>query len=436
MEDAALTALKEKLSEEESVYGDLLAELDSLADNPLPYEIDPELPNLIGGLNQQWEILSQSKPTIVPGMVGWIRRLVRKLVAPELTPLEDALERQQSFNSLLVQFMNRYLEAAHRRSARISELSSCLVRFAQRIDRLADAKDRLYATLGNTRADLLLEALDKRTEVIALGLRRAQDRMDGMATSFDLARTQLAALERRLAGTRKATPAAAKAPAPLSEAEYLAFENRYRGSSEEIRERLTGYIPLFEGRSPVVELGCGRGEFLELAGQAGVKARGIDNNLEMLDECRRRGLTVEEAELTTYVRGMPEGSVGGIFAAQVIEHLPPPRLREILAHCHRALRKDGRLVLETVNPKSLLALLEFYRDLTHQNPIHPETLDFVLRACGFAEVRIQYASPVSERAKLFTLSPDDDFSRTLNENFRKLNSILFGDLDYAAVATK
>jgi O-antigen chain-terminating methyltransferase len=133
---------------------------------------------------------------------------------------------------------------------------------------------------------------------------------------------------------------------------------------------------------------------------------------------------------------MPEESLGGIFAAQVIEHLPPALLRRILTDCHRTLRKGGRLVLETVNPKSLLAFVDFYRDLTHQKPIHPETLEFLLRACGFVEVGIQFVSPVNERAKLFTLPPDDGASRTLNENFNKLNATLFADQDYAAIATK
>jgi O-antigen chain-terminating methyltransferase len=336
----------------------------------------------------------------------------------------------------LIQFLNRYAETIHRRAAKASELSSALVRFAQRIDRLADAKDRLYASLGNTRTDLLFEAMDKRVEVIALGLRRAQDRVDGMASSFDLARTQLGSLERKLVGAPRRTPAQPEAPAPLAEAEYVAFENRFRGSSEEIRERLAAYVPLFEGRSPVVELGCGRGEFLELAGEAGVEASGVDNNREMLGACRDRGLTVEEADLGSYLQKMPEESLGGIFAAQVIEHLPPALLRRILTDCHRTLRKGGRLVLETVNPKSLLAFVDFYRDLTHQKPIHPETLEFLLRACGFVEVGIQFVSPVNERAKLFTLPPDDGASRTLNENFNKLNATLFADQDYAAIATK
>ncbi len=436
MQDAGVGRLKDKLAEEERVYGELLAELDSLDGNPPPYELDPELPTLIGQLNEKWEVVSLPTATPPPGITGFVRRLTRKLVDPELAPLRNALERQQSFNSLLIQFINRYVETLHRRAAKASQLSSTLVRFAQRIDRLADAKDRLYASLGNARADLLFEAMDKRVEVIALGLRRAQDRVDGMATSFDLARTQLGSLERRLAGSPRVAPVAREVPAPLAEAEYVAFENRFRGSSEEIRERLAAYVPLFEGRSPVVELGCGRGEFLELAGEAGVEARGVDNNQEMLGVCRERGLTVEEADLACYLHEIPEESLGGLFAAQVIEHLPPSLVRQMLTDCHRTLRKGGRLVLETVNPKSLLAFLDFYRDLTHQKPIHPETLDFLLRACGFVEVSIQYASPVSERAKLFTLPPDDGASRTLNENFNKLNAILFADQDYAVIATK
>jgi hypothetical protein len=157
----------------------------------------------------------------------------------------------------------------------------------------------------------------------------------------------------------------------------------------------------------------------------------------MLSVCRERGLEVEQADITAYVRGLGAESMGGIFAAQVIEHLDPADLRQLLAASHRTLRKGGRLVVETVNPRSLTALVEsFYRDLTHQKPLHPETLDFLLRACGFQDVEIQYASPIGERGKLLTIHAEDDTGRTLNENFRKLNNFLFGDLDYAAIATK
>jgi O-antigen chain-terminating methyltransferase len=224
---------------------------------------------------------------------------------------------------------------------------------------------------------------------------------------------------------------------PWERAEYVAFENRFRGSSENVRERLSLYVPYFDNLAPVVELGCGRGEFLELLRESHIDARGIDNDQEMLGVCMERGLEVEQADIITYVHEMGADSTGGIFAAQVIEHLDPTDLRRLLTASYRALRKGGRLVVETVNPRSLTALVEsFYRDLTHQKPLHPETLDFLLRASGFPDVEIEYTSPIRERAKLLTITAEDDAGRTLNENFRKLNGFLFGDLDYAAIATK
>jgi SAM-dependent methyltransferase len=258
-----------------------------------------------------------------------------------------------------------------------------------------------------------------------------------MASGVDLARSELVSLRRSIDGTHKRRTAPAPPPVPFAAEEYVAFEKRFRGDSDDIRGRLATYVEHFEGKAPVVELGCGRGEFLELLREAGVEARGIDDNREMVGDCRDRGLAVEEGDLLPYLKSLPEESVGGIFAAQVVEHLPPPVLRDALSESHRVLRKGGRIVLETVNAKSVLALIEsFYRDLTHQKPLHPETLDFLLRACGFREVSIEYRSPVDERVKLLTVPPEDATARTLNDNIRKLNALLFGDLDYAAIATK
>jgi SAM-dependent methyltransferase len=439
LEDPGLSELKQKLSEEERTYAELLAQLDDLSDAHLPYDLDPEIPSELGKLNDSWEIgpsAVSSRPS-GGGLKGLLRRTVRRLLEPELAPFQEALARQQAFNSFTVQFLNRYMDAAHRHALRLREFSSTLVRYAQRIDRLADAKDRLYAQLGNSRNDLLLEAMDKRVETITLGLKRAQSRLESMMSGVDLARTELRSLRRSLESTprRRKTP---PLPTPPFEArEYVAFEQRFRGASEEIRDRLASYVSHFDGQAPIVELGCGRGEFLELCRDAGLEARGVDDNAEMVSACRERGLAVEEKDLLSYLKGLDEGSVGGIFAAQVVEHLPPPMLKEALTASHRALRKGGRIVLETVNTKSVLALIEsFYRDLTHQKPLHPETLDFLLRSSGFADVVIEYRSPVSERAKLLSVPAGDSATRTLNDNFRKLNAFLFGDQDYAAIATK
>jgi len=448
IEDPGLSELKQKLSEEERTYAELLALLDELAEAHLPYDLDPEIPSQLSKLNETWEIGEIGPPSdsIPGGLKGLLRRTVRKLIDPELAPLQEALARQQAFNSFTVQFLNRYMDAAHQHALRLGEFSSALVRYAQRVDRLADAKDRLYAQLGNTRNDLLLEAMDKRVETITLGLKRAHSKLESMMSGVDLARTEVESLRRYVeptAETRGKRPAAFKPVKPARPAdpfeahEYVAFEHRFRGESGEIRDRLAGYVGHFSGKGPIVELGCGRGEFLELLRDAGLDARGVDDNTEMVSACRERGLAVEEHDLFTFLKSVEEDSLGGIFAAQVVEHLPPAMLRETLAAAHRALRKGGRIVLETVNTKSVLALIEsFYRDLTHQKPLHPETLDFLLRSCGFSDVVIEYRSPVSERTKLLSVSPGDADARTLNDNFRKLNAFLFGDQDYAAIATK
>ena len=448
IEEPGLSELKEKLSEEESAYADLLARLDALADAHLPYQADPEIPAALAKLNEHWEV--QTTPNGAPpaGVKGFLRRSAHRVLGPELASFREALARQQAFNSFTVQFLNRYVDAAQHHAGRLQEFSSTLVRYAQRIDRLADAKDRLYARLGNTRNDLLLEGMDKRIESMSLGLKRAQEKLDSMISSVDLARTELrsllslpGAVTAGTPGSSKPKPSARRPPSSpadtLAAPEYVAFEQRFRGDPEEIRNRLAGYVKQFEGRGPVAELGCGRGEFLELLQQAGVEARGVDDNAEMVRVCRERGLGVEEGDLLSYLNGLAEESLGGIFAAQVVEHLPPPALRAALEASYRALRKGGRIVLETVNTKSVVALVEsFYRDLSHQKPLHPETLDFLLRACGFRDVTIEYRNPVSERAKLLSIPADDATARTLNENFRKLNAFLFGDQDYAAIAVK
>jgi O-antigen chain-terminating methyltransferase len=253
-----------------------------------------------------------------------------------------------------------------------------------------------------------------------------------MATGLALARAEIAA------ATAPST-ANVMTRERLEPARYVAFEQLFRGSSEEIRKRLSDYVPYFRGLAPVLELGCGRGEFLELLRDAGIDGRGVDLNPDMVRRTRELGLSAEVGDVVDFVASREPGSAGGIFAAQLVEHLPPRVLGGFLEGCCRALRPGGRLVLETVNPRSLVALVEaFYRDLTHEKPLHPETLDFALRAAGFREVELRYSSPVPQRARLSPLTELEAGrgASTLNRNFEKLNQFLFGEQDYAAIATK
>jgi O-antigen chain-terminating methyltransferase len=230
----------------------------------------------------------------------------------------------------------------------------------------------------------------------------------------------------------------------------VGFENLFRGTREEIRRRQADYLSLFVGASDVLDLGCGRGEFLELLREEGIPARGVDLNDEMVEVCRERGLDVVEAEALAYLAGLPDGQVGGIIAAQMIEHLEPTQLLRLLDIAHAKLRPGGRIVLETINPRCWFAFFESYiRDLTHVRPVHPDTLKYLMQASGFHHVEIRYRAPFPESDKLqpipvpagdVLLVPElpmfRDLTMAFNENVEKLNGFLFTHLDYAAVGAR
>jgi SAM-dependent methyltransferase len=166
---------------------------------------------------------------------------------------------------------------------------------------------------------------------------------------------------------------------------YVGFEGFFRGSEDTIRERQRVYLPLLEGRAPVLDVGCGRGELLELLAGAGVEAMGIDTDPAMVQRCRAKGLTrVEVGDGAGYLERLDAGSIGAVFAAQVIEHLPYDDLLRFLRACHRALKPGGIVIMETVNPHAPQALKQFWIDPTHQHPLFPEIVLALCRLTGYA----------------------------------------------------
>jgi O-antigen chain-terminating methyltransferase len=224
----------------------------------------------------------------------------------------------------------------------------------------------------------------------------------------------------------------------------VGFEDQFRGSRDTIRARFESYLPLFEGTTDVLDVGCGRGEFLDLLASRGVKAHGIDLNHEMAEVCRARGLDVTEADAVGYLAALPDASVGGIFSAQVVEHLQPGYLLRFLELAFHKLRPGSRLVLETLNPACWVAFFESYiRDITHVWPLHPETLRYLVLASGFTTATVEFRSPVPEQDRLQRIAvaagtPLDlaDFAEAFNGNVDKLNARIFTHLDYAVVGHK
>jgi SAM-dependent methyltransferase len=241
---------------------------------------------------------------------------------------------------------------------------------------------------------------------------------------------RLLRLERRGASATASAPATVAAqPSAASVSDYFAFESRMRGSTEQVRARQRRYVDDFRSAGPVLDVGCGRGEFLSLLREAGVESRGVDAEADMIAFALGEGLDVEQADALLYLEGIENGSLGGIFAAQVVEHLPPPALRRLLELAHAKLRDDGLFVAETINPLSPLALRNYFADLTHSQPLVPETLDLLARQAGFSEAEIAFLNEPAERL-------DEPADPVVAANVRRLNELLFGPLDYALYARK
>jgi glycosyltransferase involved in cell wall biosynthesis/SAM-dependent methyltransferase len=171
---------------------------------------------------------------------------------------------------------------------------------------------------------------------------------------------------------------------------YLGFQEMFRGPEALIRDRQRVYLPLLEAGSDVVDIGCGRGEMLDLLREVHVSALGVDNDPDMIRRCRAKGHCVEQVDALSFLRGRPTGSLGAIFTAQVIEHFAFDVLKEFLALCRSRLKPCGRLIAETVNPHALEAFKTFHTDLTHQRPIFPEVALAFCQLSGFEQAYIMF----------------------------------------------
>ncbi|HEY6065064.1 MAG TPA: class I SAM-dependent methyltransferase [Thermoanaerobaculia bacterium] len=212
--------------------------------------------------------------------------------------------------------------------------------------------------------------------------------------------------------------------APLPESVYALFEERFRGSAEEVREKQTFYLPfLWNLPGPVFDAGCGRGEFLQLLKDQGIPSRGVDSSGLAAETCRAAGLDVRQGDAVDALAAVPSESLGGVVAFQVVEHWPAAATFRFLAEARRALAPGGVAIVETVNTDSLAAMNAFYLDPTHVRPVPPEALRFLFDAAGFRDLRVEYLSPIPASERLEERSGND----------ARLNSVLFGPQDYAVL---
>lgn len=193
---------------------------------------------------------------------------------------------------------------------------------------------------------------------------------------------------------RLARQRVALTPAPASPIDNLEFSLKFRGPVEYVRRSFEPYIDFFRGCRSVLDIGCGRGEFLTLARGASIPARGIDLDPEAVEICRSQGLDAVCADLFSHLQSLSDGALDGLFCSQVVEHLPPARLPEFLELASRKLDRDARVVIETPNPQCLAIFsTHFFIDPTHTRPIPPPLLHFYLQETGFGRLEIRYSHP-------------------------------------------
>ena len=431
-------------------------------------------------LNTGWDIGADG-PAVDRSLKGRLRGLVWAIVGPPV-------QKQRQFNAALVEHLNRNVAAQQQGRAAADEtiavlrehiaallrFQSHLISYLQTLTLYVDTKDRSVEgrlQVVNAGMGAIADDWAKRWESLAAREARLLNAVQSLdhlrapggsgPSAFDDVRAtaQLAQqtaltvkreLERLVAPApttsgQPPAPAAVVSANDLNAFKYLGFEDAFRGSPDEIRERLRAYVDRFAGLSDVLDIGCGRGEFLDLLRDAGIRARGLDLNHEMVETARARGLDVVESDALRYLQGLPSGALGGLFAAQVVEHLAPDYLLALLDAAADKIRPGGLLVLETINPACWLAFFQSYiRDITHVRPLHPETLQFLARASGFHDASIEFLSPVAESDRLASVAPagdadppaDADLRDTFNDNVAKLNARMFTFMDYAVVARK
>jgi SAM-dependent methyltransferase len=298
---------------------------------------------------------------------------------------------------------------------------------------LVDAKDQEWDALGSNHVGMIFKSMEWRVDKLAACYEDVNLLMKKFIHLKERLNQLLGQLEEKSIPSK---PVIKEILQPLEDWRYAGFENRYRGNEDEVKKQQSQFLPFFKRPEKVLDLGCGRGEFLDLLQENGIDAEGIDTNEQMIEICRDKGLICQKGDILETLIECEDNSLGGIFSSQVIEHLPPEYLKRMIELSYFKLVPGSYLVLETLNPASVFALVQIYfLDLTHQKPIHPQTLQFIMETSGFEDVNIHYSTPLEEE-QLQTLPGADETASILNKNIDNLNKLLYAAANYAAVGIK
>ena len=406
---------------------------------------DEELAADFASLHATYDVYNlqfTSHRRILGPLVIFVKKMLRQLLTPILT-------HQVTYNAVNTRVATRLGEklAALNHQAQMHEgfltsegqamqaVQAQLAAFEQRM-RQRDDMLTAHAEAMQEHLDERIENLDQQQKIGLQSMRERVSKAERKLRRVLYVLTDDQKAGERLKIERQAMPSQALEP----NFDYFGFEEKFRGSAEDIKARQRAYVEYFQGQNDILDIGCGKGEFLELLREAGIKVMGVDLDLDMVLYCREKGLNVTQEDGFAYLDSLPDEALGGVFAAQVIEHLESKQIIELVKLCQRKLRPGGILILETLNPKCLMIFAEsFYMDFSHIKPIHPEAMKFLLESTGFLNIELKFSAPVEPSKRLLAFPDLEAFGTTLktfNHSLEQLNELLYGFQDYAVIGRK
>ncbi|MFN8388855.1 MAG: class I SAM-dependent methyltransferase [Bdellovibrionota bacterium] len=389
----------------------------------------------LGHLNRSFQFPgSVGEASLPSGFKGGVERLKRRI---RLFLLGDYFTAQLEFNAQLVRHLNAVQDRLQVALLRLEDSRDGSVYAAEQ--RMLARLDSLVRSMHESLGVLQRETAENKFQLETLdSVVRGMERILAQLSSQKRVHNAEAAENANSAASESA--ASTIGPVDYS---YLLLENRYRGSEAAIAQKLSLYPDLFLGLAhPVLEIGAGRGELQRLFRDRGIQSYGIDVDQAMVERSKDAGLDVRYADALHHLRGLPDASLGGIIAVQVVEHLPYPVLKDLIAEARRTLAPGGRLVFETIFSGSIVALTQnYFRDPTHAAPIHPDTMRFLLELAGLSVREVRKLSPFPKEVLLSRI-PHADFMTprwnelldVINRNTAQLNDLLYGFQDYCVIA--
>ena len=354
---------------------------------------------------------------------------------PRFGTLERHLERrthqQVSDQAALTQALTQALaQQQAQQQAQITDLRQLLNEAQQSI--IASTTAHLESVVNAVQASLIATTTHHTEQVVS-------EVRAHLETELNVAKRDLDNI-RRMASTQSptasasASPTAPQAPVVIDDALYISLEDHFRGDKATVHQRQMEYLPYISGivseQFPLIDLGCGRGEWLQVLKDNHIAARGIDSNTACVAECTENGLTASLGELLDTLSQLPDASCGSITMFQVLEHLPFDVVVNVLREARRVLIPGGVFIGEVPNSETLrVGASTFWIDPTHQRPLFPAVLAFLASSVGFAGVTGKYSSPLAPTPELTGLP--DVATKTILDLHHAIN----GPGDFALIAT-